>query len=103
MAYCPNCGATIHNEAVHCVHCGSTIYQPKPSIGSSIRDEGGFLWGLLGFAVPIAGLIIYLLWKDDHPLNARAAGLGALVYLGFMVAVFILYILFVFVIIGVAA
>jgi uncharacterized paraquat-inducible protein A len=103
MAYCPNCGATIHDEAVRCVHCNTNIYQPKTAIGSSIRDEGGFLWGLLGFAVPIAGLIIYLLWKEDHPLNAKAAGTGALVYVGLMVAVFLVYILMVIFIIGVAA
>ena len=103
MAYCTNCGATIHNEAVVCVHCNTPITHPRQGFGSSVQDDGGFLWGLLGFFVPIAGLIIYLIWKDDHPNNARSAGMGALIYLGFMVAIFVLYILIFAVMIGVTA
>lgn len=44
-------------------------------------DKGGFLWGLLGCCVPVAGLILFLVWKDTKPKTAKAAGMGALVYL----------------------
>ena len=43
------------------------------------NDKGGFLWGLLGCCVPIAGLILFLVWKDQKPKTAKAAGIGALV------------------------
>ena len=43
------------------------------------NDTGGFLWGLLGCCVPIAGLILFLVWKDQKPKTAKAAGIGALV------------------------
>ena len=25
---------------------------------------GGFVWALLGFFIPVAGLILYLIWKE---------------------------------------
>ena len=42
-------------------------------------DNGGFGWGLLGCCIPIAGLILFLVWKDTKPKTAKAAGIGALV------------------------
>jgi hypothetical protein len=47
-----------------------TVYtEDSPSAGMAI----------LGFFIPIAGLILYLVWKDTKPLKARSAGRGALV------------------------
>ena len=43
------------------------------------NDNGGFLWGLLGFCIPIVGLILFLVWKDQKPKTGKAAGIGALV------------------------
>lgn len=95
MAFCQHCGGEVHKDAVVCVHCGRTIQQlHHSSTLSSIQDEGGFLWGLLGFLVPVAGLVIYLIWKDERPNNARSAGIGALVNVGIGIAVFLIYIIF---------
>ena len=33
----------------------------------------------LGCCIPIAGLILFLVWKDTKPRTAKAAGIGALV------------------------
>lgn len=46
---------------------------------NNVVDNGGFLWGLLGCCIPIAGLILFLVWKDTKPKTAKAAGIGALV------------------------
>ena len=43
------------------------------------NDNGGFLWGLLGCCVPLVGLILFLVWKDNKPKTAKAAGIGAIV------------------------
>ncbi|MCI8299841.1 MAG: hypothetical protein HFI69_05745 [Lachnospiraceae bacterium] len=43
------------------------------------NDNGGFLWGLLGCCIPIVGLILFLVWKDQKPRTAKAAGIGALI------------------------
>ena len=43
------------------------------------EDQGGFLWGLLGCCIPLVGLILFLVWKDNKPKTAKAAGIGAIV------------------------
>lgn len=48
-------------------------------MNENANDKGGFLWGLLGFCIPIVGLILFLVWKDSKPNSGKAAGIGALV------------------------
>lgn len=74
MAFCHNCGNELHDEAVICPKCG--VEQRK---AVAANDTGSFGWGLLGFCVPLAGLILFLVWKDTQPRNAKKAGVGALV------------------------
>ncbi len=63
------------------------------------NDNGGFLWGLLGCCIPIVGLVLFLVWKDQKPKTAKAAGIGALV----SVILGVLSYIVVFVIIGASA
>ena len=77
MAYCRKCGAQIDDYAAVCPECGSP--QNGAQNEPPVVDNGGFLWGLLGCCIPIAGLILFLVWKDTKPRTAKAAGIGALV------------------------
>ena len=43
------------------------------------KDRGGFLWGLLGCCIPVVGLVLFLVWRDEKPNTAKVAGIGALV------------------------
>lgn len=44
------------------------------------EPEGSkFGWGVLGFFVPLVGLILFFTWKKDRPKSSKAAGIGALV------------------------
>lgn len=54
------------------------------------NDKGGFLWGLLGFCIPLVGLILFLVWKDSKPKTAKTAGIGALVSVIIAVVFYIL-------------
>lgn len=72
--FCKKCGQEIDDASVVCPECGAA-QEEKPAV----VDNGGFLWGLLGCCVPIVGLVLYLVWKDQKPKTARAAGKGALV------------------------
>ncbi len=50
---------------------GQPYYNPNgdaPSIG----------FGVLGFLIPLVGLILYCVWKQDKPMRANSAGKGAL-------------------------
>ncbi|MCI9527391.1 MAG: hypothetical protein HFH37_10820 [Lachnospiraceae bacterium] len=59
---------------------------------NNVQDNGGFLWGLLGFCIPVVGLILFLIWKDQKPKTAKAAGIGALVSVIIYVVAYILII-----------
>ena len=74
--FCKNCGKEIDNNAVACPHCGSA---QQPAANNTVVDNGGFLWGLLGCCIPSVGLVLFLVWKDQKPKTAKAAGIGALV------------------------
>ena len=65
------------------VNFGGNGYQETP-------DNGGFLWGLLGCCVPIAGLVLFLVWKDVKPKTAKAVGIGALVSVCIVVLYYVL-------------
>lgn len=86
MAYCRNCGAEINEYALTCPKCGAQ-QRTEPTVPP---DEGGFLWGLLGCCIPLAGLILFLVWKDTKPRTAKAAGIGALVSVGLYVLFYVL-------------
>ena len=80
MAYCKHCGTQIDDQAVVCPHCGvAQSNLNTPSQQPPVVDNGGIGWGLLGCCVPIVGLILFLVWKDQKPKTAKAAGIGALV------------------------
>lgn len=74
MAFCRNCGAEIDDRAVMCPKCG-VMQDTKPAV----NDNGGFGWGLLGFCIPLVGLILFLVWRDTKPKTSKAAGKGALI------------------------
>ncbi len=74
MAYCRNCGAQLHDQAVICPTCGV----PQKTTPTA-NDTGSIGWGLLGCCIPMVGLILFLVWKDTQPNNAKKAGMGALI------------------------
>lgn len=74
MKYCKNCGSQIDDKAVICPQCG--VQQESVAVGD---DSGSVGWAFLGCCIPIVGLILFLVWKDTKPNNAKKAGIGALV------------------------
>ena len=75
--YCKHCGKEIDDKAVICPHCG--VQQGNLSTD---KDSGSIGWSLLGCCIPLVGLILFLVWKDSQPNNAKKAGIGALVGVG---------------------
>ncbi len=43
------------------------------------RDKGSIGWAILGFFVPLVGIILFIAWHKSKPNSARNAGAGALV------------------------
>lgn len=74
--YCSKCGRPVDKDAVVCVHCGCAV---NGGNASDEQDSDNVGWGFLGFFVPIAGFILWLMWKDRMPKKARKLGIGALI------------------------
>jgi len=66
---------------------------------NNVTDNGGFGWGLLGFCIPIVGLILFLVWKGEKPKTAKAAGMGALI----SVIIGVVFYILLFVVMGLGA
>ena len=77
MAYCRKCGAYIDEDTVVCPKCGVQVRELAVERPQSY-DSGSFGWAVLGFFIPIVGLILWLVWKDEKPRSAARAGKGAL-------------------------
>jgi len=94
MKYCSKCGKELNDDAVICIGCGCAVEGPAKQTTTEVNDapNGGF--AALGFFIPIAGLILYLINMDTHPKRARSAGKGALIGVIVYVALIILYVIF---------
>ena len=55
---------------------------------------------MLGFFIPIVGLILYLVWKDEKPKSAKRAGQGALVSVIIYVIIMVIYLIVMFAALG---
>lgn len=88
MSKCPSCGGDVTTTQSKCYYCGKDLsfeqtyeqssVKPQPRETVSTVDTGGFWWGLLGFCLPLVGLILFLVWNQERPNTAKAAGIGAL-------------------------
>jgi hypothetical protein len=47
--------------------------------GGAVVDAPAPGFAVLGFFIPVVGLILWLIWKDATPLKARSVGKGALI------------------------
>ena len=99
--YCNECGTLLPENATHCPNCGAPVPQanptpaPRPVVQQAQPDptpaanpytapdvpNTGF--NVLSFFIPLAGLILFLIWKGETPIKAKACGKWALI--GFIV------------------
>ena len=106
---CNTCGENVREDAVCCPNCGFNPKDKKHEVKKSEKDnnsdnkntvksvstEGLFVvWGILGFFIPLAGLILFIIWNKDKKKDAMAAGIGALIRVIIMVSTYALYFVF---------
>ncbi len=91
MKYCQYCGSEVQTTDLTCSNCGGKLSNNVSNQKVVAEDTGGFGWGLLGFCIPLAGLILFLVWNGERPKTAKSAGLGALISVG---AYFLMYIFY---------
>ena len=81
MKFCSKCRKELNDDAVICAFCGCAI-EKNPASHNDAPSTG---FAVLGFFIPIVGLILYLVNKNSAPKKAHSAGKGALI--GFLVSV----------------
>lgn len=92
--YCKNCGRTVDDTSSYCNNCGARI-DNKPNADVS-EDNSNLGFAILGFFIPIVGLIIFLIYEGKKPKRAKSAGKGALIgFITEIVLTIILVILYV--------
>ena len=85
MKFCSKCGHELVDEAVVCVNCGCSVADPATPAAPAVADAPNMGFAVLGFFIPLVGLILYLINKDTAPKKAKSAGKGALI--GFIASV----------------
>lgn len=82
MKICNNCGIQVPDDSQFCPNCGQavtsapiSVKEDKPSVGLNI----------LAFFIPLVGLILYLVQKNDTPVRAKKIGKWALI--GFILGI----------------
>ena len=94
--YCKYGGKIIDDDSKFCSECGNSISIENKAGHLSDKSSKGF--AILGFFIPIIGLIRYLVYERKQPKRAKSAGKGALI--GFItkivvyIVIVILYIIF---------
>ncbi len=92
--YCKNCGRTVDDTSSYCNNCGARI-DNKPNADVS-EENSNLVFAILGFFIPIVGLIIFLIYEGKKPKRAKSAGKGALIgFITKIVLTIILVILYV--------
>ena len=97
FAFCPACGKKHMRTALFCPGCGrqlreadsrSVVRQVQEVEQAERQSEGVPLqnmqdvpsggYSALGFLIPVVGLVLYLVWKEQTPIRAKAIGKSAL-------------------------
>ena len=69
--------------------CWPESYHSGSDVHGGI-DSGNIGWGVLGCCIPLAGLILFLVWKDQKPKTAKMAGIGALISVAGGIIIYVL-------------
>jgi len=90
--FCTNCGGKLEEQFNICPYCGMQQgvypYMQSYQQPSSVQEEKveiGFV--ILGFLIPIAGLILFAVWSKEKPKTAKATGIAGI--LGFIFGIVI--------------
>ena len=75
--YCKNCGRIVDANSSYCSHCGTRL--DNTACANISEDNSSFGFAILGFFIPIVGLILFFIYEGKQPKRAKSAGKGALI------------------------
>lgn len=75
--YCKNCGRIVDDTSSYCNNCGARL---DNKFNANVSEDSSSFWfAILGFFIPIVGLILFLIYEGKKPKRAKSAGKGALI------------------------
>ena len=91
---CSNCGSDNATNTKFCTNCGTKLTASDKTenvvVENNSNEGSGIGWGFLGFFIPIVGIILFFVWKNEKPKSSKAAGIGALISIIWSVVVCVL-------------
>ena len=104
---CQSCNGNLKSNSKFCPKCGAPVSElKKEPVQEEVKvenpvnnnqvsnDDGSIGWGILGFFIPIVGVILFIIWLHDKPKSGKSAGIGALI--GIIMRIIMAIILIVF-------
>lgn len=96
--FCSTCGAPVVKEEPQPVQNNIQTNYQQPVVNTNFQnqqtvqtnDKANIGLAILSFFIPLAGLIIFLVKKDDDKKTAKASGLAALISVGISIILTIL-------------
>ncbi|MFJ7840828.1 zinc ribbon domain-containing protein [Lysinibacillus sphaericus] len=82
--FCRNCGEQISEHAEICIHCSVRV---KNAVGDDKPNWGINIITLC--CVPLVGLIMYFIWKNEKPVAAKSALIFFFISIGVIVLFYI--------------
>lgn len=106
MKICTACRSQLPDTYTACPNCGNTnlvmdqssmmqqqqpvmpgqpmgnMQQPMPGPGmqqAPVADNCGIGWLILSFLIPLAGIILFFVWKNTKPQSSKKCGIVGLV------------------------
>ena len=98
---CPFCANDIKREATFCQFCGKELPKEQNIVSADEQniansnnnsDKSSMGFSILGFFIPLVGLILWLVWKKEFPLKAKSCGIGALIGFIFQVVAQVIFV-----------
>ncbi|VEU82091.1 zinc ribbon domain-containing protein [Acholeplasma hippikon] len=100
MNYCPHCGEKVNPDQTVCLNCGKFLDSANTSPTKVAEDNGGGGWTLLGFFMPLIGVILYVIWINERPNTAKSLIKGVFTSLIVAGVIFVLWIIIAVIIVG---
>lgn len=92
--FCNNCGESVAAQAEICPKCGVRV---KNEVA---EDKPNWAVNIISLCcVPLVGIILFFVWKNEKPVAAKSALIFALIPTVLIIVVYVVF----FVILGVAS
>lgn len=75
--YCKHCGRIVDDNSNFCNNCGMRFDNRQNF--NDIDDSSSVGFAILGFFIPLVGLILFLVYESKRPKRAKSVGKGALI------------------------